>query len=195
MAKVQNPYLALRKCSHKSKYIKELIKQGIQVSEFFRRNPDFGKEKVGDLGLLVPSSQITALCEKFEIPFLLAKQIVNNPDPGPFYLIIPKEHLHFHLKKSNLDEDSYVRIPWLKLKLYYPFDAKVRSVESARANHDTLFMDVLEEPDLRVNRSWEKPGKPRSLLYNESVRFPLDQKAKRRDKKLPRSRDIGQPKL
>ena len=131
--------------SHRSARTKELFKRGIEVQKILKSSPAL------DINFESPHSEITLLSRNFDIPYLLARQLVSHPHLEPFYLLVPAAHVQWHIKKSWADADGWIRIPYLNIDRPWVFGANVHSVGSARVNADTVFVDLVVSPDLRIS--------------------------------------------
>lgn len=154
--------------AHKSDFVRRLFRQGIEAAQWVQAHPDFVDllSPAPDLSESPPSKE--ALLEgRFGIPYFLAHQIVNQPNLTPFYLIIPSASVHWHSKKGFTDSDGYLRIPCLEFAKPFVWGSNVLDVLGARANADTLFLDIQTEPDYRKHRP--KNGKPRSLMTDRAL--------------------------
>jgi hypothetical protein len=167
------------KFSHDSALIKQLFKKGLEVVQYINTYPDISNLAGTSIDLSQPLSNESLLESHFSIPYFLAHQIVNNPKLCPFYLVIPSASVHWKSKKSLTDQDGYLRIPCLQFEKPFIWGQNVLGVLGARANSDTLFLDIQISPDFNMQRP--KNGKGRSLMADRALVNKIERREIRKD--------------
>jgi hypothetical protein len=167
------------KFSHHSAFIKRLFKTALEVAQYIKAHPDISELSGSSFDLSQPLSKETLLESRFSIPYFLAHQIVNNPKLHPFYLVIPSAGVHWKNKKDFSDQDGYLRIPCLQFEKPFVWGRNVLNVLAARANADTLFLDIQVTPD--YHRPQPKNGKMRSLMTDRALVKKIERREIRKD--------------
>lgn len=161
--------------AHKSALVRDLFKKGIQLSTHLKTNP------ILNVDFEDPTSEASVLSRNYGVPSLLARQLVLHPNLSPFYLIVPSSQVKWHNKKSSADLDGYIRIPCLGIDRPWIFGANVRDISGVRANADTIFVDLLVDPDYRVSISKPKNGPCISRHDDKRLWRATEGRARKRD--------------
>jgi hypothetical protein len=168
--------------SHKSARAKELFRKGIEVQKILQSKRILSANLSKDINLEIPQhSEITHLSKTYEIPYLLARQLVLHPRLDPFYLLIPAEYVKWHIKKSLADEDGWIRIPCLGIDEPWVFWSNVSSVGCARVSAQTVHVDLIVGPDLGVSDDIPKNGRCISAMKDPTSRWKAQINASHRD--------------